>query len=375
MSRTALLLSTCAGLEDVTLRELQALVPAVAGLEVRAGQVHAWVDAPPEQAVAAAMSMRTVHHVQRVITEWALPEADPLVFIRRAISALPIPGLDTAESFAVRCRRVGTHPFRSMDAEREAGAGVWDQRRVPANLDAPDLDVRLDVHDTRCLVMIRHTRRPLGRRYDRAVFRRSAAQPAIAAAMVQLLAQALGRAPDVVLDPFCGGGTLVLEAAHAWPGATLLASDILPELADGTRDNVAASSDRVVETRAGDAATLAALWGDRAPVDAVLANPPFGKQLARGVDLHGLYGAVFAGLERILRPGGVAVMLVWKRRTFVGAMGRGPSLERVHARVVEAGGLWIGIEVVRKRDGAREHGAREHGARKQSAPPGEPAAR
>lgn len=354
MSRTALLLSTCAGLEDVTLRELQALVPATAGLDVRAGQVHAWVDAASDQAIAAAMRMRTVHHVQHVLTEWVLPDTEPLAFIRRSIAALGIPGLDTAESFAVRCRRVGTHGFRSMDAEREAGAGVWDQRRVPANLDEPDLDVRLDVHGSRCLVMVRHTRRPLGRRYDRAVFRRSAAQPAIAAAMVQLLEAELGRPPAAVLDPFCGGGTLVLEAAHAWPRATLLASDILPELADGTRDNVAASSEREVETRAGDAAALASLWGDRAPIDAVLANPPFGRQLARGVDLHGLYGDVFAGLESILRPGGVAVMLVWKRRTFVGAMGRGPSLERVRAQVVEAGGLWIGIEVVRKRTDAPE---------------------
>lgn len=359
MPRTALLLSTCSGLEDVALRELQRHVPAVSGLEVRAGLVHAWVEAPPERAVAAALRLRTVHHVQHVLAEMGLPGDEPLPALRAFVGALAIPGLGTAASFGVRCRRVGTHGFGSMDAEREAGSGVLDQVSLPVDLDAPDLDLRLDIDGPRCLVMIRHTRRPLSRRYERVVFRRSAAQPAIAAAMVQLAARALGSDPGAVLDPFCGGGTLLLEAGHAWPGATLLASDVLAEMADGTRDNVARSLDRGVETRAGDAADLVALWGDRAPVDVVLANPPFGRQLARGVDLHGLYGDVFAGLDRLLRPGGVAAFLVWKRRTFVGAMGKGPSLAREHARVVEAGGLWIGIEVLRKR----------------SAPPGGPAAR
>ena len=167
--------------------------------------------------------------------------------------------------------------------------------------------------------------------------------------MVRLVARELRTQPSVVLDPFCGGGTLVLEAAAAWPDARLLASDVVAELAEGTRENVHTSMGRSVEVRCADAAHLPDSWGDAGPVDVVLANPPFGRQLARGVDLHGLYGDFFEGLEQVLRPGGIAAVLVWKRRTFVGAMGRAPSLTRVHARVVEAGGLWVGIEVIRKR--------------------------
>lgn len=349
MARTAMLLSTCNGLEDVVLHELQDVVPARAGIEVRPGQVHAWVDAPADVAVAAAMGLRTVHHVQQVIGEISLRGAEPLRDLRAAVAGLVIPGLSEAMSFGVRCRRVGTHEFTSMDAERAAGAGVRDQSPVPVDLDAPALDVRLDIHDARCLVMVRHSRRSRSRRHEQVVFQKAAAQPAIAAAMVQLLGRELGGAPQRVLDPFCGGGTLLLEAGHAWPHATLLGSDIEPTLSAGTRDNVADSLDRDIEVRTGDAGDLVALWGDRAPLDAVLANPPFGRQLARGVDLHGLYGRFFAGLEQLLRPGGLAAVLVWKRRTFVGAMGRGPSLTRVHARVVEAGGLWVGIEVIRKR--------------------------
>jgi putative N6-adenine-specific DNA methylase/tRNA (guanine6-N2)-methyltransferase len=349
MPRTALLLTTCAGLEDVVLDELRDHLPADPGLAVRPGQVHVWVEAAAADALAAAMQLRTVHHVHHILAELTLPQTGALAFIRDAVAGIAIPGLDGAESFGVRCRRVGSHDFTSVDAEREAGAGVRAQAPVPVDLSSPALDVRLDIDGARCLVGVRHTRQPLSRRFEQAVFRKSAAQPAIAAAMVRLLAREAGGAPGVVLDPFCGGGTLVLEAAAAWPDATLLASDVLPELAEGTRDNVASTAGSAVEVRTGDAADLVALWGDRAPVDAVLANPPFGKQLGRGVDLRALYGDVSAGLERILKPGGLAAVLVWKRRTFVGAMGRAPSLTRVHARVVEAGGLWVGIEIIRKR--------------------------
>lgn len=349
MTSTALLLTTCSGLEDVVLDELRDHLAAEPGLPVRPGQVHVRVDGPPASALAAALQLRTVHHVHHVLATHELPDTDALGAIRAALSEVSIPGLAEAGSFAVRCRRVGQHPFTSVDAEREAGAGVRTQRAVPVDLTTPALDVRLDIDGSRCLVMVRHTRRPLSRRHEQAVFRRSAAQPAIAAAMVRLLAREAGTAPRTVLDPFCGGGTLVLEAAEAWPGARLLASDLLPELAEGTRTNVLASTGRGVEVRAADAADLASSWGDIGLMDAVLANPPFGRQLARGVDLHVLYGDFFEGLERILRPGGLAAVLVWKRRTFVGAMGRAPSLTRVHARVVEAGGLWVGIEVIRKR--------------------------
>ena len=45
-------------------------------------------------------------------------------------------------------------------------------------------------------------------------------------------------------------------------------------------------------------------------VDRVVSNPPFGKQLGRPEEISPLYRALVAECDRVLKPGGRAVLLV-----------------------------------------------------------------
>jgi tRNA G10 N-methylase Trm11 len=45
-------------------------------------------------------------------------------------------------------------------------------------------------------------------------------------------------------------------------------------------------------------------------VDRILSNPPFGKQLGRPEDIGPLYRRMIPAYDRVLRPGGIAVLLV-----------------------------------------------------------------
>ena len=81
-----------------------------------------------------------------------------------------------------------------------------------------------------------------------------------------------GRDPDVIVDVCCGGGSLGLIAAEAFPGATVLLSDLEPRAISLAADNITLHHrpDRVFMLRAD---LLSALRSGSA--DVVLANPPY----------------------------------------------------------------------------------------------------
>ena len=81
-----------------------------------------------------------------------------------------------------------------------------------------------------------------------------------------------GRDPAVIVDVCCGGGSLGLIAAEAFPGATVLLSDLEPQAISLAAENGALHQhlDRVLMLRAD---LLSALRSGSA--DVVLANPPY----------------------------------------------------------------------------------------------------
>lgn len=158
--------------------------------------------------------------------------------------------------------------FAERDAEGRAGPD-------------PDLSLRVFVRGGRVTFAVRLARRPLHRREYKASTGPGTLHPPVAAALAAIAAPRTG----LLIDPFCGDGTIAIEAALARPGLHVMACDIDPARAGNARLNaVRAGVD--IEVSVADAADLA-----RSPgvVDAIVTNPPW--NLA--VDLGG----------RLRRPG------------------------------------------------------------------------
>jgi tRNA (guanine6-N2)-methyltransferase len=151
-----------------------------------------------------------------------------------------------------------------------------------------------------------------------AMARMPASANPVLAAMVVALAKI--RAGDVVLDPFCGAATMLVESAAAGAHGCLLGSDVDPAaLLAATANLPLVPGGRVVRA---DAARLPVAEG---AVDRIVTNMPFGKLVGSHTTNLVLYPAFAAELGRVLRPDGRAVLMTEEKtlltRSIEGARG------------------------------------------------------
>jgi len=151
-----------------------------------------------------------------------------------------------------------------------------------------------------------------------------------------------------VLDPFCGSGTLLLEAGALAPEAELWGSDWRERAVTGTRANLqAAGLARRASLRQADARRLAESWPERS-VDVLAGNPPFGRRLGSGMNFRDFYARLLEQIDRILAPGGRAVLLADHRVALEQAAGRQGSFRVTDTRVVDVGGIFPGITLLER---------------------------
>lgn len=139
--------------------------------------------------------------------------------------------------------------------------------------------------------------RPLHRRAYKVATGPGTLHPPLAAALTTLAGPLDGA---TVLDPFCGDGTLAIEAALRWPSARVAASDIDPERLDNTRANAARAGVDITVARA-DAGDL----GTRASaVDLLLTNPPWNVSVTSQASLRSsVYGFWSTAADLLQRSG------------------------------------------------------------------------
>ncbi|GAB2735197.1 TRM11 family SAM-dependent methyltransferase [Streptomyces bullii] len=111
-----------------------------------------------------------------------------------------------------------------------------------------------------------------------------------------------------VLDPCCGAGTLLIEAALAHPGARCEGFDLSREAVATARANAAAAAAAPPLTvHRADAGRLPLPDGT---ADRVLCNPPWGTQVHPGGLLATAPDRWWRELRRVLAPDGTAVLLL-----------------------------------------------------------------
>jgi len=144
-------------------------------------------------------------------------------------------------------------------------------------------------------------------------------RPSVAAALVQLTQPGNS---DVFLDPMCGTGTILIERGLACRHGLLIGGDIDGAAIAAAVENVGPRH-RPRELMLWDARRLPLADGT---VDRVASNLPFGRQLGTPRELPALYLALAGELERVLKPGGKAVLLTSEIGTLRDAIDQCPRL-------------------------------------------------
>jgi len=178
--------------------------------------------------------------------------------------------------------RLGLHYAASR--ERDCGDAVW---------------CRIHLWRERGRLGIRTEPSPLHRRAWRRETMAGALHPPVAAAMARLADLHPGQ---LVVDPFAGSGTLLIEAGLQSKGVRLVGCDISDAALARAREH-ARRAQISIELLKADARTASL-----APADRVISNPPWG----RSVDLAGAElspRGLVTPLLRHLKPSGRSVLL------------------------------------------------------------------
>lgn len=295
-----LVITTHRGLEELVARELQEHCGELS-VTLRPDDFVGRVAVEDrEDVLAAALRLRSAHHVIRVRR---VGTANSLEEIVAFAEQTELPGLAEVESFAVRCRRVGEHGFRSPEVERKVGAVLF-HRGHKVNLKEPAMTVRVDVRGDRVSIAEQLTPVAMSHRYyPRPYQQRTSLKANVAYACLR----GLKVVPKRLLDPFCGSGTMLLEAGHLWPKTELFGGDKKPAAVAGARSNLEAYgvTAKLVE---GQAERIGALLPG--PFDAIVSNPPYGVRMGGRLDFERFYAELLEAFGAVLSPGGEVVLLV-----------------------------------------------------------------
>jgi 23S rRNA G2445 N2-methylase RlmL len=322
------LVHTVPGLEEVTQDEVAELIPEAklvgawrrfdertSLLEFRAdGGPRPWLKlATTEDVFALAARGRALRP-----GEVGLADLSAAVLtsrrLDRAMRTLANLRKGVPESFRVVARMAGEHGFRRVDAQRTVESAL--RKRFPRMRrvdDAPaDAELWLSLVGDEALVGVRlSTERMRGTRKEIRSLPASL-KASVARAMVRLSEPA---AADVVLDPMCGAGTLLIERALAGPYAELLGGDRDSSAVMRARGNVRAAG-LSAPIKEWDARNLPL---DDASVDAILTNPPFGKQVELPGEPEPFYRDLVGELTRVLKPRGRLVLVTGQFDAFQAA--------------------------------------------------------
>ncbi|NWZ98489.1 THUM2 protein, partial [Nesospiza acunhae] len=206
-------------------------------------------------------------------------------------------------SFRVSCRCSGAiaRILTSQEVGRALGTVLVKQCGWRADLRDPDLEIFVHLNDIHSVVGIPLFRLPLA---NREYIRRAGLRSTVAWAMASLAEITAGA---LVLDPMCGLGTILLEAAKEWPEACYWGADISDSQLEGADGNIRAAGlvDKIELLKA----SVTALPLPSESFDSVISDIPFGKKFKTTSDAQ-LLPEILQEMERVLRVGGTLVLLL-----------------------------------------------------------------
>ena len=356
MAQLDLVAPTLFGLEGVCAQELK----RAGAKNVRGENGRVLFDYTPESLVRANLCLRTGERVLLRLGRFSAPDFDALYDGVRALSWeewIPREG-----AFPIRCRTVNSALTSQQRCTAVVKAAVGDRlgqayglERLPET--GAEYAIRLFIMDDMAELYLDSTGPSLHKRGYRAMSVTAPLRETLAAGMV-LLSRYHGK--DPLRDPFCGSGTIPIEAAliaknrapglcrsfsaqkWAWLPAGLWkeegdwamdleydgaydieGSDIDPQAVELARQNdQQAGVEDLVRFRVADATRFA----PTGPVGRVVTNPPYGERILEKREAEALYAAFGRAWRRA--PEGWSLSLLSSHTEFERTFGRRADKKR-----------------------------------------------
>jgi len=261
-----------------------------------------------------------------------LRQVDFAPAVARCAAARP---LGQPPTYRVTSSHLGKRNYSRYDVEgavEAALSAVLPWRFVPNDPEEgePDLDLRVLIEDDWALIGLRLGSAPLHRRAYKV-----ASQPgSLKAPVAYCLCLLAGLQPgDAVLDPACGAGTILIEAAALVLGGAVVGGDRDSHAIARAQENLEAAG---LAARAGQISSEGAVvlyhcdvqalpLADRS-IQAVVTNLPWGQQVAAEANLSQFYTHFLGTIARVLAPGGRVVVLTDPADRFHAALAAMPGL-------------------------------------------------
>ncbi|XP_012675340.2 THUMP domain-containing protein 2 [Clupea harengus] len=207
-------------------------------------------------------------------------------------------------TFRVSCRSSGAlaRRFSPQDMSRLIGSAITKQLNWRADLKTPDLEVNVYLSDDHCVVGILLSSQPLAKR---SYMKHTGLRSTVAWAMASVSNIKEGA---VIIDPMCGVGTILLEAAQECPNACFFGLDSdVGQLQKATENMEFAQLQGRVQLLQASAMGIPLPSGS---VDVVVCDVPFGRKFSCGSSMAAALPEIVKEMERVLCVGGSLVLLV-----------------------------------------------------------------
>lgn len=205
-------------------------------------------------------------------------------------------------TFRVSGKRAGSRGMPSSNGIAEAVGEAMMSFGWRVDLKTFDMEIVVHLNDDALLVMVPVLERPSLRQTG-----------PVCPGLTQPVAWAMGcslnvEPGDVVVDPMCGSGIILLEAVQCWR-ATYLGFDNDISQLERSQANLELMSARLRCTVSLGLASATRLPLSSASVDKIVCDLPFGKMFGSEAENETLYPAVVAEFARVLRAAGKVVLL------------------------------------------------------------------
>ncbi|XP_059215452.1 THUMP domain-containing protein 2 isoform X2 [Centropristis striata] len=216
----------------------------------------------------------------------------------------PEPPSPVPVSFRVSCKCTGSlsRYFSTQEVSKVIGVGLSRELGWKTDLKNPQLEVNVNLSDDHCLLGIPLTRLPLA---NRSYIKTTGLRSTVAWAMTSLAQIQPG---FCVVDPMCGVGTILIEAAQEHKAACFLGVDIDDGQLQKANENIEfAELGSRIHLLKTSSMTLPL---PSACVDAVVCDLPFGRKFGTKTNMAANLPFILSEMERVLCIGGTLVLLL-----------------------------------------------------------------